>query len=87
MNRMCANNNTYIYVAQTSNNRVILSGDLYCCLLPQCEVLRTCCSGVPIATKWCCDQDVKATVGGTFTKEQVIGAIHCKKGMLLQCLR
>ena len=25
----------YIYVALTSNNRVILSGDLYCCLLPR----------------------------------------------------
>jgi len=40
----------YIYVARTSNNRVISSGDLYCCLLPQCEALRTCRSGFPIAT-------------------------------------
>ena len=29
--------------------RVILSGDLCCCLLPQCEALRTCRSGFPIA--------------------------------------
>jgi len=40
----------YIYVARTSNNRVILSGELYCCLLPQCEALRTCRSGFPIPT-------------------------------------
>ena len=39
----------YMYVARTSNNRVISSGDLYCCLLPQCEALRTCRSGFPIA--------------------------------------
>ena len=41
---------TKIYVARTSNNRVISSGDLYCCLLPRCEALRTCRSGFPIAT-------------------------------------
>jgi len=40
----------YIYVARTSNNRVISSGDLYWCLLPRCESLRTCRSGFPIAT-------------------------------------
>ena len=40
----------YIYVARTSNKRVISSGDLYCCLLPQCDALRTCRSGFPIAT-------------------------------------
>jgi len=28
--------------------RVISSGALYCCLLPQCEALRTCRSGFPI---------------------------------------
>jgi len=42
----------YMYVARTSNNRVISSGDLYCCLLPQCEALRTCRSGFPIATEY-----------------------------------
>ena len=36
--------------AQTNNNRVIAACDLYCCLLPQCEALRTCRSGFPIAT-------------------------------------
>ena len=40
----------YICVVRTSNNRVISSGDLYCCLLPRCEALRTCHSGFPIAT-------------------------------------
>jgi len=39
----------YIYVAPTSNNGVISSGDLYCCLLPQCAALRACRSGFPIA--------------------------------------
>jgi len=29
---------------------MIVACDLYCCLLPQCEVLRTCCSGFPVAT-------------------------------------
>jgi len=37
-----------VYVAQTSNNRVIMACDLYCCLLPQYEALRTCRSGFPI---------------------------------------
>jgi len=40
----------YMYVARTSNNRVISLGDLYCCLLPRCEALRICRSGFPIAT-------------------------------------
>jgi len=35
----------HIYVEQTSNNRVIATHDLYCCLLPQFEALRTCRSG------------------------------------------
>jgi len=39
-NGMCGKNNTN--VARTSNNRVILLGELCCCLLPQCEALRTC---------------------------------------------
>jgi len=40
----------YMYVARTSNDRVISSCDLYCCLLPRCEALCTCRSGFPIAT-------------------------------------
>jgi len=33
----------HIYVARTSNSRVIMACELYCCLLPQCEALRMCC--------------------------------------------
>jgi len=44
---MRAKNNTHIhvYVARTSNSRVISSRDLYYCLLPQCETLCTFRSG------------------------------------------
>jgi len=35
----------YIYMARTSSNGVIAEHDLYCCLLPQCEALRTYCPG------------------------------------------
>jgi len=58
----------YSYVAPTSNNRVISSGDLHCCLLPQCEALHTCRSGFLIATKWCCDHDGKVMPDAAFTK-------------------
>jgi len=40
----------HIYVAWTSNNRVIAACELYCYLLPQCEALHSCNSGFPIAT-------------------------------------
>jgi len=46
----CAPKNNNIYVARTSNNRVIMACELYCCLLPRCEALRICRSGFPIAT-------------------------------------
>jgi len=49
-NGMWVKNNTIIYVARTSNNRVIMACELYCCLLPQCEALRICRSGFPIVT-------------------------------------
>ena len=42
----------YIYVARTSNKKVIMTYELYYCLLPQCEALRTCHSVFPIATLW-----------------------------------
>ena len=64
----CALRTKDIYVARTRNNRVISSGDLYCCLLPRCEALRTCRSGFPIATKWCCDQDVEVVRSSAFTQ-------------------
>jgi len=38
---------------RTVTTRVISSGDLYCCLLPRCEALRTCLSGFPIASLSC----------------------------------
>jgi len=41
----------HIYVAWTSNNRVISSGELHCCLLPQCAVLRTCRSNIHSSRK------------------------------------
>ena len=45
------NSKTQIFVEQTSNNRVISSGDLYYCLLPWCEALYTWHSSFPIATQ------------------------------------
>jgi len=58
----------HTYVARTSNNRVIMAYELYCCLLPRCEALRIGYSGFPIATKWCCDQDVKVVRSSAFTQ-------------------
>ena len=51
-NGICVKNSTIhtVYVARTSNNRVIMACEFNCCLLPQCEALRTCRSGFPIAT-------------------------------------
>jgi len=43
-------NNTIIYVARASNSTRDCEHDLYCCLLPRCEALRTCRSRFPIAT-------------------------------------
>jgi len=79
-NGMCAKNNIAIYMARTSTNGVIAMHDLYCCLLSQCEALCTCRSGFPLATKWCCDQDVKVVPSAAFTKRMCdrCGS-HCKK--------
>ena len=41
--------NSWLYVL-TVTTRVISSGEFCCCLLPQCEALRSCGSGFPIAT-------------------------------------
>jgi len=38
-------NNTIIYLVRASNSKRDCEYDLYCCLLPQCEALRTCPSG------------------------------------------
>jgi len=58
-NGMCVKNNTIIYAARASNSKRDCEDDFCCCLLPRCEALRTCRSGFPIATKWCCGQDVE----------------------------
>jgi len=36
------------HVAQRSNNRMMTSCDLYCCLLPQCEALHAWHLSIPI---------------------------------------
>ena len=100
MNGMCVMNS--IRVARTSRNKISTTWDLYCCLVPQCEGLRTCCSAFPIAfystveqtkiafpitTKWCFDQDVKMVPGTNFTKRPCNRCgLLKKRGMLLQPL-
>jgi len=49
---MCVKNNTIIYVEWASNSKRDCEHDLYCCLLPRYEALRTCRSGFPIAIKY-----------------------------------
>ena len=67
-NGMCGKNNTIVCVARASNRKRDCEHDLYCCLLPRCEAMHTCRSGFPIATKWCCDQDVKVVWSSAFTQ-------------------
>jgi len=50
-NGMCVKNNTIIYVERARNSKRDCEHDLYCCLLPRWEALRTSRSGFPIATK------------------------------------
>jgi len=61
MKGMCVKNTTH--VSRTSRNKMSTTWDLYCCLLPQYEALRTCWSAFPITTTWCFDQDVKVVPG------------------------
>jgi len=60
---MCAKNNTCDpYICGTNKQyKMWLQpiNTIVACCHSQCEALRTCCSGFPIVTKWCCDQDVK----------------------------
>ena len=79
-NGMCIKNNTHIYVTWTSRNRTSTTWDLYCCLLPQCEALWTCCSAFPITAKCCFDQDVKVVSGATFTKRMCDRCGSLQKG-------
>jgi len=47
----------------------IIEWSRLCCLLPQCEALRTWCLVFPItAICWCCGQDVNAMPSAAFTK-------------------
>jgi len=50
----------YVYVGRTSNNRVIMACELYCCLLPQYEALRICRSGF-------CDRNTSKLVSILFS--------------------
>jgi len=47
----CAQRETHNYMWREQVNKVISSGDLYYCLLPQCEALRGCRSRFLIATQ------------------------------------
>ena len=61
---MCAKNNTHLleYAARTSNSRVISSGDLYYCLLPQCETLWTCRSGFALVLCQGCENHARCSL-------------------------
>ena len=74
---MCVKNNTH--VARTSRSRMSTTWNLYCCLVPQCEALHTCCSAFPITTKWCFEQDVMVVPDATFTKKTCSGCGSLQK--------
>ena len=62
------NSRLYLVLVMMS---VISLVELYCCLLPQCKALRTCRSGFPITTKWCCNEDVKVVLCASLYKKNV----------------
>ena len=66
----------HMYVAQTSNNRVIGMHDLYCCLLPQCEALRTCRLGFHIATQWSLIGQIKLPQIATYIQPREFNLLH-----------
>jgi len=66
----------YVYVARTSNNRVIAAHDLCCCLLPEFEALRTCRSGFPIATIPTIEATPMALVIGIFSPFACASMMH-----------
>ena len=49
-NEMCVKNKNMYTWSEQAIIREIATNDLYCCLLPRCEALRTCHSGFPIAS-------------------------------------
>jgi len=61
------NKNIYVWREQAIIKEIAMH-DLYCCLLPRCEALRTCHSGFLIATKWCCDQDLEVVLKSAFSQ-------------------
>jgi len=65
-NGICMKNNSH--VARINRNKMSTTWFLYCCLVPQCEALRTGCSAFPITTKWCFDQVVKVVLGTNFIR-------------------
>ena len=71
-NGMCEEQHPDISGVNKQQKNDLASGELYCCLLPQ--------SGFPIATKWCCEQDVKVVPGATFTKRTCDRCGSLKKG-------
>jgi len=68
--------------------RVISPGDLYCCLLPQCEALRTCRSGFRSQQNGAVTGISRLCQVQTSQKECAIGPVRCKKEwMILQTFR
>jgi len=78
----------HIYVAQTSNNRVISSVNHYCCLPPQCEALRLAAGLFRLQQNGAVTRMWRSCCVKPSQKECAIGAVRCKnEGMLLQPLR
>jgi len=78
-NGMFTKNNTHIYVAQTGNNTMIAAYHLCCRLLPQCEALRTCRSGFPIATIY-----LYSFIAESWSEAQKLESCKCAR-MRLRC--
>ena len=77
---MCTKNkDIYVWHKQAIVREIATHG-LYCCLLPRCEALSICRSGFPIATKWCCDQDVEVVPRSAFAQRMCDGCGSLQKG-------
>ena len=72
-------------MSRTNNNRVIMACELYCCLLPQCEALRICRSGFPIAitpslphsNTYLCSARFIVNITHQHDKDITLQAIYC----------
>jgi len=71
---MCVKNNTHML--RTSRNKMSKTWDLYCCLLPQCEALRTCCSAFPFTTNGALTRMWKCCQVQPSQKERAMGAVR-----------